>query len=81
MVHAENGDIVDANQRRLLARGMTGPEAHYYSRPESVESEAVHRTIAIAESTNSPVYIVHLMSKEAAEEVMRAKNRGLMVYG
>jgi len=46
-----------------------------------VEAEAVHRVITIAEHANVPLYIVHLMSRESSEEVMRAKNRGLLVYG
>ena len=61
--------------------GITGPEGHYLSRKESVEAEAVHRVITIAENTDCPLYIVHLMSRESSQEVMRAKNRGLMVYG
>lgn len=80
-MHAENGEIIDYNQKKLLERGLTGPEGHYYSRTESVEAEAVHRAITIAENTNCPLYIVHLMSKESSEEVMRAKNKGLLVYG
>lgn len=81
IVHAENGDIVAHNQKKLNDMGMTGPEGHYFSRPPSVEAEAVHRVITLAEHANVPIYIVHLMSKEATEEVMRAKNRGLLVYG
>jgi dihydropyrimidinase len=32
-VHAENGELVYHLQRKLLAQGMTGPEAHPLSRP------------------------------------------------
>lgn len=60
--------------------GIMGPEGHYLSRPELVEAEATHRVITIADMIGTPIYIVHVMSKEASEEVMRAKNRGNLLY-
>lgn len=41
-VHAENGDAIKQNEKRLLGRGMTGPEAHLMARPEEVSSSNAH---------------------------------------
>ena len=80
-VHAENGDMVDAGQQAMVDAGIMGPEAHGMSRPAATEAEATHRAIAIADQSNTPLYVVHVMSKEAAHEVARAKKAGINVYG
>lgn len=83
LVHAENGQVIAANVARLRSRGVTGPEGHEMSRPEDVEAEAVHRACMIARQVNCPLYVVHVMSQDAAEEVRRARDHpsGNQVYG
>jgi dihydropyrimidinase len=50
-------------------------------RPEEVEAEATHRALMIANRANCPLYVVHVMSKGAADEVRRARQRGWRAFG
>jgi dihydropyrimidinase len=81
LVHAENGDVVFRLQQDLLARGVTGPEGHSYSRPPEVEGEAVNRAIMIADMAGCPLYVVHTSCEEAHEAIRRARQAGKRVYG
>ncbi len=80
-VHAENGELVFQLQRELLAKGITGPQAHPLSRPPEVEAEAANRAITIAGVLGTPVYIVHVSCAEALDAITRARANGQRVYG
>ncbi len=79
-MHAENGGVIDVIVRRALAEGKTAPIYHALTRPVTAEAEAVHRAIAMAEIAGAPVYIVHLSSEDALNQVREARDRGLPAF-
>jgi len=79
-MHAENGSVIDVIIQRALAEGKTAPVYHALTRPPRAEAEAVHRAIAMAEIAGAPVYIVHLSSEDALNEVREARERGVPAF-
>lgn len=79
-VHCENAEVIDALIRDAKAAGRHGPENHPLVRPDTMEAEAVHRLLVIAEAAGAPVMIVHLTNQKAYQEVMAARAKGQIVY-
>jgi dihydropyrimidinase len=79
-MHAENGSVIDVIVRQALAEGKTAPIYHALTRPTLAEAEAVHRAIALAEMAGVPIYIVHLSSEDALNQVREARDRGLPAF-
>src|SRR5690349_7034673 len=79
-MHAENGVVIDAIVKRALAEGKTAPKYHALTRPTKAEAEGVHRAIALADMAHAPVYIVHLSSSDALDEVTRARDEGISAF-
>ena len=79
-MHAENGIVIDEIIKRALAEGKTDPKYHALTRPTRMEAEGVFRAISIAEVANVPVYIVHLSSADALEQVTLARDRGVHAF-
>ncbi|MBO6934268.1 MAG: dihydropyrimidinase [Deltaproteobacteria bacterium] len=78
-MHAENGIVIDEIVREAVADGKVDPKYHALTRPTRMEAEGVHRSIAIAEVADVPLYIVHLSCHDALEEVKRGRARGVNV--
>ncbi len=79
-MHAENGSVIDVIVQQALAEGKTAPVYHALTRPTVAEAEAVQRAIAMAEIASAPVYIVHLSSEDALNQVREARDRGLPAF-
>ncbi len=79
-MHAENGSVIDVIVQKALAEGKRAPIYHALTRPTIAEAEAVHRAIAMAEMSGAPIYIVHLSSEDALNEVREARDRGVPAF-
>ncbi len=77
--HCENETLIAALQKDLLAAGKTDPGQHHESRPPRVEAEGVNHLMTFAELTGAETYIVHLSCKEALDQAIAARQRGVRV--
>ncbi|XP_071742978.1 dihydropyrimidinase-related protein 2 isoform X5 [Lepeophtheirus salmonis] len=80
-VHAENGEIIAENQKRLAAKNITGPEGHLMSRPEEVEEEAVNTLISFAKEIVVPIVISGMSGKDAIDLVAQARDTCKFIVG
>ena len=80
-MHAENGGVIDVLVKRALAAKHTEPKWHALTRPPEAEGEATNRAFRLAEMAGGiPLYIVHLSSSQALEQVRLFRDRGLPAY-
>ncbi len=79
-VHAENDWAIEYMTQKMIQEGKTDPIYHCLSRPPVTEDEATGRIIRLAEMVDAPVLIVHVSSKGAVEEVIKARSCGRPVY-
>jgi len=79
-VHTENIEIANRLQTRLKVSGAEGLATWGASRPPITEAENVHRAAFFGRHTNCPIYVVHLSSAAALDEVRRARRDGARVY-
>ncbi|WP_287883660.1 MULTISPECIES: dihydropyrimidinase [Paracoccus] len=81
MVHAENYDVIRYLTDQLEQAGRTAPFFHATSRPVIAEREATYRAISLAELSEVPLMVVHVSNREAMEEIRRARQKGLRIFG
>lgn len=79
-IHAENGEIIDILTKELLGKGCTEPIYHSASRPAILEGESASRVLNLAKLTETPVYFVHLSTKNAVEEIKKARSQKQKVF-
>ena len=79
-IHTENIEVVWKLRKRLMDSGRDDLAAWAESRPAFVEAEAALRAMYFGEETNCPIYVVHLSSEEALNEIRRYRDRYDKVY-
>lgn len=81
MLHAENGDVIEALVPEALAAGHTSPEWHALTRPAWGAVEAGLRVAGMASVADAPLYIVHMNAGGEVDMLKYARARGVQVMG
>ncbi len=65
--HAENGDIIDFMEEKLIRQGQQTPQFYPQSHPNLSEAEAVFRLLTLAQTASCPIYVPHISTAETLE--------------
>jgi dihydroorotase len=80
-LHAENNDIMERRQKRLMAAGKADQWAHLAARPNVVAVEAVSRAAILAEWTGARIHVLHISTADELRPLREAKARGVDITG
>ena len=80
-LHAENNEIMERRQKRLMAAGKADQWAHLAARPNVVAVEAVSRAAILAEWTGARIHVLHISTAEELRPLREAKARGVDITG
>ena len=81
VVHAEDGELIEDLIRRARRDKSTNPIDHALTRPSAGECRAVERVVGMTKESGANVLVAHISAQQAAEEVRRAREEGVSVYG
>jgi len=77
LVHCEDGALLAAAVRRLVAESRTSLANYGESRPVIAEVAATQQAAALCESTRAPMHVVHLSSARALDACRAVRKAGL----
>ena len=80
MIHCENDHCIRWLAERLEDAGSLGPEYFGTAHGPAAEREATHRAITLSEIVDTPVFIVHVSSRQAMEQIAWARERGMRIH-
>ena len=79
-VHCENNGIISKLRKDVLDKDKSKVRNHYLTRPDISEAVEVNKIIGMTKLTKCAFLCVHITSKKAFDELIKAKNENREVY-
>src|SRR5579864_6874646 len=80
LVHAEDGELIDARIAAQRGAGRIGPSDYRWTHPDEAEWIAVAKTLGYARTTGCPLYVVHVSTPRGVDLIEEAKGDGQRVW-
>ncbi len=80
MVHAENGCCIDYLIDKYSSQGKTSAEWFLPSQPNLLEAEGLHRAAVFSQIAGSPLYPVHLSTRQSMRVVRGLREEGIPLF-
>ena len=81
VLHVEDQCVIDYATRQLYQQGRTEGKYIGEARPSLAEVAALNRMLVLGQWTNTPMYFVHMSTKEGTAAIAEARSEGRPVYG